>query len=64
MTELALRSRREAAKYLGTSTSRLDNLIRSGALTALRDGRSVKITTQELDRYIADLPAWEPSHAI
>ena len=56
----ALRSRAEAAHYLDVSTSRIDTLIRSGQLAALREGASVKIATQELDRYIADLPAWEP----
>lgn len=55
-----LRTRREAAAYLSTSQRRLDELIRLGAISAVRDGRSVKITAAELDRYIADLPAWEP----
>lgn len=55
-----LQSRAEAAAYLKTSLRRLDELIKSGQLAAVRDGRSVKITTVELERYIADLPAWEP----
>lgn len=55
-----LRTRKEAAAYLRTSTRRLDELIRAGALAAVRDGRSVKIPAEELDRYIADLPSYEP----
>lgn len=55
-----LRTRAEAAQYLRTSQRRLDELIKSGALAALRDGRSVKITTDELERYVRELPAYEP----
>lgn len=40
---------------------RLDELIKSGALAAVRDGRSVKIHAGELERYIAELPAYEPA---
>ena len=58
-----LRSRAEAARYLKTSPRRLDDLIRSGALIAVRDGRNVKITQAELERYIADLPSYEPVSA-
>jgi excisionase family DNA binding protein len=55
-----LYSRAESARYLKTSQRRLDELIRSGALCAVRDGRSVKVTGRELERYIADLPSYEP----
>ena len=55
-----LRSRAESARYLKTSPRRLDELIRSGALAAVRDGRNVKVTQAELERYIADLPSYEP----
>lgn len=58
-----LNSRAESAKYLRTSQRRLDELIRAGAIAAVRDGRSVKITTTELERYIRDLPAYEPVSA-
>jgi excisionase family DNA binding protein len=58
-----LYSRAESAKYLKTSQRRLAELIRSGALCAVRDGRSVKVTGRELERYIADLPAYEPASA-
>lgn len=58
-----LRSRAESARYLKTSPRRLDELIRIGAITAVRDGRNVKITAAELERYIADLPSYEPVSA-
>lgn len=58
-----LRSRAEAAAYLRMSKRRLDDLIRSGAICAVRDGRNVKITSTELERYIADLPSYEPVSA-
>ena len=58
-----LRSRAEAARYLKTSPRRLDELIRSGDLAAVRDGRNVKITAAELERYISELPSYEPASA-
>ena len=60
-TSTGLRTRAEAAQYLRTSQRRLDELIKSGQLAAVRDGRSVKIHAAELDRYINDLPAYEPA---
>lgn len=59
-TSEGLRTRAEAAQFLRTSMRRLDELIKSGAIAAVRDGRSVKITHEELLRYIADLPSYEP----
>lgn len=56
-----LRTRAQAADYLGTSQRRLDELIRAGALAAVRDGSMVKIHVTELERYIAELPAYEPA---
>lgn len=56
-----LQTRAQAAEYLSTSQRRLDELIRAGALAAVRDGSSVKIHTTELERYIAELPAYEPA---
>lgn len=58
-----LRSRAEAARYLKTSLRRLDELIKSGDLVAVRDGRNVKVTVAELERYIAELPSYEPASA-
>ena len=54
-------TRAEAADYLACAERRLDELIRAGQLAAVRDGKNVKITVAELDRYIADLPAYEPA---
>ena len=62
-TSGGLHSRAEAARYLRTSQRRLDELIRSGDLIAVRDGRNVKVTAAELERYIADLPSYEPASA-
>lgn len=56
-----LMKRRDAAAYLGTSTRRLDELIRAGKIAALRDGGVVKLTITELERYVSDLPAHEPA---
>jgi len=58
-----LNSRAEAASYLRMSKRRLDELIKAGAIAAVRDGRNVKITGAELERYIADLPSYEPVSA-
>lgn len=55
-----LRTRAEAAQFLRTSLRRLDELIKCGALAAVRDGRSVRVSVAELERYISDLPAYEP----
>lgn len=52
-----------AGEYLKTSERRVWELLRSGLLAAVRDGRAVKITTVELERYIRDLPAYEPMSA-
>lgn len=57
----ALRTVVESAQYISTSRRRIWDLLRSGDLTAVRDGKHVKIRTEELDRYIDRLPAYEPS---
>jgi excisionase family DNA binding protein len=56
-----LKSRAEAAEYLAMSRSRLDDLLRRGEIAAVRNGRSVRIRTSELERYINALPAYEPA---
>ena len=56
-----MNSRAEAAEYLSMSMRRLDELIKSGSLCAVRDGRSVKVSRVELERYISALPAYEPA---
>lgn len=58
-----LLKRKEAAQYLGTSTRRLDELIRAGKIAALRDGGAIKFTKTELERYVSELPAYEPVSA-
>ena len=59
-TRKALQNVAESAQYISTSKRRIWDLLRAGHLTAVRDGRSVKIATTELDRYISALPAYEP----
>jgi excisionase family DNA binding protein len=49
-----------AAQFLSTSNRRVFELIRTGSLAAVRDGQKVKILATELERYVADLPAYEP----
>lgn len=53
----------DSAQYISTSRRRIWDLLRSGDLTAVRDGRIVKIATAELDRYAASLPAYEPGES-
>lgn len=59
----ALWSRREAAALLSCSTKYIDREIARGELAAVRHGRNVKITADELARYVRDLPAYEPVSA-
>lgn len=61
ITSGGLRTRAEAADYLRTSKRRLDDLIRAGAITAVRDGRQVKIAATELERFVNALPVVEAS---
>lgn len=56
----ALRTVVESAQYISTSRRRIWDLLRAGELTAVRDGKHVKIRTEELDSYIDRLPAYEP----
>lgn len=56
-----LKSRAEAATYISTSQRRLDALIKSGTIRALRDGGAVKIPVVELERYISTLAPVEAS---
>lgn len=51
-----------AANYLGTSPRRLAELTKSGQIAALRDGGCLKYAVTELERYVADLPAYEPAN--
>lgn len=58
-----LLSRRDSAEYLSMSIRRLDELTKLGHLAAKRDGSSVKYDIDELNRYAADLPSYEPRRA-
>lgn len=59
----ALHNVSQAAAYLSTSRRRIMELLRSGELAGIRDGGRVKIRVAELDRYISDLPSYEPASA-
>lgn len=52
----ALRDRERAAAYLSMTVRRLDDLRRSGAIRAVRDGNRWKYTTDALDAYVESLP--------
>ncbi|SHR07436.1 Gp56 [Mycobacteroides abscessus subsp. abscessus] len=52
----ALRDRERAAAYLSMTVRRLDDLRRSGAIRAVRDGNRWKYTTSALDEYVDSLP--------
>ncbi|ORA63896.1 MULTISPECIES: helix-turn-helix domain-containing protein [Mycobacteroides] len=54
--EIALRDRERAAQYLSMTVRRLDDLRRSGAVKAVRDGNRWKYTTEALDAYVESLP--------
>jgi excisionase family DNA binding protein len=52
-----------AAELLSTSVRRVHELRRAGTLCAVEDGRVMKFTRAELERYIAGLPTFEPKRA-
>ncbi|MBE5502872.1 helix-turn-helix domain-containing protein [Mycobacteroides abscessus] len=56
LEQVALRDREGAAGYLSMTVRRLDDLRRSGAIRAVRDGNRWKYTTVALDEYIDSLP--------
>lgn len=56
LERVALRDREGAAGYLSMTVRRLDDLRRSGAIRAVRDGNRWKYTTRALDEYIDSLP--------
>jgi excisionase family DNA binding protein len=58
-----LNTRAQAARYLAISERFLDEEIRAGNLAAIRIGRSIRIATRELERYISELPSHEPASA-
>ncbi len=56
LEQVALRDRERAAAYLSMTVRRLDDLRRSGAIHAVRDGNRWKYTTGALNDYIKRLP--------
>ncbi|AFS13633.1 MULTISPECIES: helix-turn-helix domain-containing protein [Mycobacterium avium complex (MAC)] len=60
MPDKLLYDHNAAAEQLSTTPRRIHELRRAGTLAAVQDGRSLKFTKQELERYAASLPAFEP----
>ncbi len=56
-------TRAQAAVALAKSERQLDMLVAAGEICAVRDGRRVKFTAEELRRYVDRLPAYEPGQA-
>jgi hypothetical protein len=52
-----------AAELLSTSPRRIHELRRAGKLAAVEDGRVLKFTADELQRYADALPSYEPRTA-
>jgi excisionase family DNA binding protein len=55
--------RKEAAGALGIGLNKLDELITSGELKAVKIGRSVKVAWAELHRFAAERPAFKRGKA-
>jgi excisionase family DNA binding protein len=49
-----------AAELLSTTARRIHELRRAGKIAAVHDGRQLKFTRDELERYVAGLPEFEP----
>jgi excisionase family DNA binding protein len=56
-----LKSRAEAADYLSVSVRTIDQLVANGDLAAIGGAKGKRFTVAELERHIADLPAYEPA---
>lgn len=52
-----------AAELLSTTPKRVSELRRAGVLGAVLDGKKYKFPLDELERYAASLPAYEPGRA-
>jgi excisionase family DNA binding protein len=50
-----------ACRLLSISEVKLREEMHAGRINAQRIGRSIVFRPEELKRYAADLPAWEPS---
>jgi excisionase family DNA binding protein len=51
----------DAAELLAMTPRRVHELRRAGQLAAVQDGRKFKFTRDELERYVAALPSYEPA---
>jgi excisionase family DNA binding protein len=51
-----LLDRREAAEFLGVSTSTVYRLLRRGDLRAYRVGHSIRLTQIDIENYLRQLP--------
>ncbi len=56
-------TRKQLAALLATSVRRVVELEQTGKLAGVLDGRVVKYTAEEVDRFITDLPSHEPNRA-
>lgn len=56
-----LLTRREACQVLRMSLRRFDELVKSGEICAVQDGKRVKFRPEHLQDYIDGLPSYEPS---
>jgi excisionase family DNA binding protein len=52
---LALR-KKAAAATIGCGTSKMDELIASGQIKAIKSGKQVLVLTAEIERFLASLP--------
>jgi excisionase family DNA binding protein len=53
-----LYTKQQAATALGMSTGQLQELMRYGKITAVKDGRRMKFRSADLEAYVAALPSW------
>jgi hypothetical protein len=61
--ERLLYDKAAAAQALSTSEPRIDELRRSGQLTAVQDGREYKYRLSDLEDYVGSLPEWNARDA-
>ena len=52
----------EVLTNLDCSRVQLYRILKSGALRAVKHGRRTLILSDDLERYLATLPAWTPRH--
>jgi hypothetical protein len=54
-------TRKQPAAMLAMSVGRLVEQEQAGKIVGLLDGRVVKYTVEEIDRFVAELPSHEPT---